>query len=107
MGSSISHFLFCEVQCDCFYVEVFDPFGLEFMHGDRYGSVFILLQVDIQLFKFHLLNMLSFFYFILLVSLSKIQVFLGMWIDTWVFDMIPLVFLSVFMSILGITVALW
>ncbi|ERE69856.1 hypothetical protein H671_6g16854 [Cricetulus griseus] len=27
---AISHFLFYEVQCGWIYVEVFDPFGLEF-----------------------------------------------------------------------------
>ena len=26
----ISHFLFCEVHCGWIYIEVFDPFGLEF-----------------------------------------------------------------------------
>ena len=25
-----SHFLFYEVQCSCLYVDIFDPFGLEF-----------------------------------------------------------------------------
>ena len=33
---------------------------LSFVHGDRYGSTFILLQVDIQLCQRHLLQMLSF-----------------------------------------------
>ena len=38
---------------------------LSFFHGDRYGSTFILLQVDIQLCQHHLLKMLSFFHCIL------------------------------------------
>ena len=29
---------------------------LSFVHGDRYGSIFILLHVDIQLCQHHLLN---------------------------------------------------
>ena len=33
---------------------------LSFVHGARYGSIFILLHVDIQLCQHHLLNMLSF-----------------------------------------------
>ncbi|CAO2631641.1 hypothetical protein LEMLEM_LOCUS21397, partial [Lemmus lemmus] len=35
---------------------------LSFVHGDRYGFIFILLHVDIQLCQHHLLNMLSFFH---------------------------------------------
>ena len=46
---------------------------LSFVHGNRYGSIFILLHVDIQLCQHHLLNMLSFFHFIFLASLSKIR----------------------------------
>ena len=46
---------------------------LSFVHGDRYGSIFILLHVDIQLCQHHLLNMLSFFYLVFFVSLSNIS----------------------------------
>ena len=46
---------------------------LSFVHGDRYGSTYILLQVDIQLCQHHLLNMLSFFHCIPLAPLSKIR----------------------------------
>ena len=46
---------------------------LSFVHGDRYGSIFILLHVDIQLCQHHLLNMLSFFHLIFFASLSKIR----------------------------------
>ena len=38
--------------------------NLSFVHGDRYGSIFILLHVDIQLCQHYLLNMLSFCHFI-------------------------------------------
>ena len=46
---------------------------LSFVHGDRYGSIFIFLHVDIQLCQHHLLNMLSFFHLIFFASLSKIR----------------------------------
>ena len=46
---------------------------LIFVHGDKYGSTFILLQVDIQLCQHHLLKMLSFFHCIPLAPLSKIR----------------------------------
>ena len=46
---------------------------LSFVHGDRYGPIFILLHVDIQLCQHHLLNMFSFFHFIFFASLSKIR----------------------------------
>ena len=55
---------------------------LSFVHGDRYGSIFILLHVIIQLCHHHLLNMLSFFHFFLL--LCQTQVFIGVWINIWV-----------------------
>ena len=44
---------------------------LSFVHGDRYGSIFILLQVDIQLCQHHLLKMLSFFHCIVLAPCRK------------------------------------
>ena len=67
-----------------------------FVHDDRYGSIFILVHVDIQLCQHHLLNMLSFSieYFLLL---CQNQVFIGVWIGIRVFDSVPLVLLSVFM----------
>ena len=33
VSKTIPHFLFYQVQCIWFYVEVFDPFGLEFCAG--------------------------------------------------------------------------
>ena len=42
-----------------------------------------------------------FFHFIFLASLSKNQVFIGVWIDIQVFDLVPLVLLSVFRPIPG------
>ena len=65
--------LFYQDQCGQIYIEVFNPFGLSFVHGDRYGSIFILLQGDIQLCQYHLLKMLSFFHCIILAPLSKIR----------------------------------
>ena len=54
---------------------------LSFVPGDRYGSIFILLHVDIQLCQYHLLNMLSFFHFIFFRFFVKNQAFVGVWID--------------------------
>ncbi|KAL6094026.1 hypothetical protein STEG23_003930 [Scotinomys teguina] len=48
------------VQCNWFYIEVFDPLGLEFVHGNRYGSILYLLHIDIELCQHHLLKILSF-----------------------------------------------
>ena len=45
--------------------------GVSFVHGDRYGSMFILLHVDNQLGQQHLLNMLSFFQLIFLLLCQK------------------------------------
>ena len=96
---STSHFLFFQVHCGQIYIEVFNPFGLEFCAWYRYGSIFIHLQVDIQLYEHYLLNMLSFFHCIILAPLSKNQVFIGFWVNIQVFDLIPLVIVSVFMPI--------
>ena len=68
-----SHFLLYRVQCGQICIELFNPFGLEFVHGDRYGSTCILFHFDIQLCQHHLLKMLSFFHCIILASLSKIK----------------------------------
>ena len=45
---------------------------LNFVHGHRYGTIFILLHVDIQFCQNHLLKKL-FFHCIFLASLSKIR----------------------------------
>ena len=44
---------------------------LSFVHGDRYGFIYILLQDGIQICQHHLLKILSFFHCIILASLSK------------------------------------
>jgi hypothetical protein len=54
-------------------LEVHNPLGLEFHEGGKYGSIFILLHVDIQLVLHHLLMILSFSYCMALASLSKIK----------------------------------
>ena len=46
---------------------------LSFKHGDRYGSIFVLLHVDMQLLLHHLLKIFSFLHCIILASLSKIR----------------------------------
>ena len=45
--------------------------NLSLVHGDKYGSFFILLHADIQLNQNHLLKMLSFFHCMSLASLEK------------------------------------
>ena len=71
---------------------------LSFVRGDRYGSIFILLHVDIQLCQHHLLNMLSVFPFDILCFFVKDQVFEDAWIDIY---SVPLVLLSVLLPIPG------
>ena len=74
------------------------PFGLGFCAW-KYGSICILLHVDIQLCQHHLLKML-FFPLYNFSFFVKNQVFIGVQINIQVFDLIPLVHLSVFMPIL-------
>ena len=72
-------------------------FDLSYIHWDRYGSICILLHVDIQLWQNHLLQMLSFFPLFNFVFFVKNQIFLVVWINIWVFNLISLVHQSVFM----------
>ena len=63
-------------------------FDLSFEHGNRYGSIFILLQIDIQLCQHHLLKMLSFFPLSAFGFFVKNQMFIGvglcqhLWFDS-------------------------
>ena len=94
-----------QVQSDRINADVFNPFGLEFCrdnlsyHGDRFGSTFILLQVDIQLCQHHLLKMLSFLPLYTFCSFVENQVFIGLWVNIRVFYSIPYVNFSVVMPI--------
>ena len=45
---------------------------LSFVQGDKYGSICVLLNAEIQWYQHHLLKMLSLFHCIFLASLSKI-----------------------------------
>ena len=64
---------------------------LSFVHGDRYGSIWILLHVNIQLCQHNLLKMLSFFYCTIFTSLSKIRCLLvcGLMSGLWFYFMCP------------------
>ena len=65
------HFLFCQVQCIWFYVEVFDPCELEFCAGWWVWICYIILHTALQFDKHHLLKMLFFIQFAFLGSLSN------------------------------------
>ena len=56
-----------------FMVRCLIHLDLNFVHGDRYGSIFTILHVDIQLYRHQLLNVLSFFHMKAFVSLPKIR----------------------------------
>ena len=51
---------------------------LSFVHDDRYGFIFILLQVDTQLCQHHLLKMLSFITLYIFCFFIKKQVFISL-----------------------------
>jgi hypothetical protein len=77
---------------------------LSFVLGDEYGSICIILQVDIQLEQHHSLKMFSYFPLYGFIFFIKNQVSLGVWGYLWVlFDsfgqlawlcLIPFIFLS-------------
>ena len=68
---------------------------LTLVQGDRNGSIHILLHDNHQLCQHHLLKMLSFFPLDGFSSLVKDQVTIGVWVHFWVFNSIPLIYLSV------------
>jgi hypothetical protein len=68
---------------------------LTLVQGDRNGSIRILLHDNHQLCQHHLLRMLSFFPLDGFSSLVKDQVTIGVWVHFWVYNSIPLVYLSV------------
>jgi hypothetical protein len=68
---------------------------LSFVQGDKNGSIRILLHDNPQLCQHLLLKMLSYFPLNGFSSLVKDQVTIGVWIHFWVFNSIPLIYLSV------------
>jgi hypothetical protein len=68
---------------------------LSFVQGDKNGTICILLHNDSQLSQYHLLKMLSFFPLDSVRSFVKDQVTIGVWARFWVFNSIPLIYLSV------------
>jgi len=68
---------------------------LSFVQGDKNRSICILLHVDLQLNQHHLLKMLSFFLLDGFSSFVKDQVIIGVWVNFWVFNSIPLIYLPV------------
>ena len=66
-GGNEDLFLFCSLL----FLRPLIHKDLSFVRGDRYGSIFIPLNVDIQLCQHHLLNMLSFLHLILFCFFIK------------------------------------
>ena len=97
MLQSTSHFLFCQVQCGRIYIEVYlIHLDLSFVHGDRYfhsstASHPVMPAPFVEeVFFLPLYNFGSF---------VENQVFIGLWINIQVFDLIPLFSISVFVLI--------
>jgi hypothetical protein len=67
---------------------------LTFLQGDKNGSIHILLHDNCQSCQHHLLKML-FFPLDGFSSFVKDQVTIGVWVDFWVSNSIPLIFLSI------------
>jgi hypothetical protein len=68
---------------------------LTLVQGDRNGPICILLHDNRQLCQHHFLKMMSFFPLDGFSFLVKDQVTIGVWVHFWVFNSIPLVYLSV------------
>jgi hypothetical protein len=68
---------------------------LTVVQGNKNGSIRILLHDNHQLCQHHLLKMLSFFPLNGFSSFVEDQLTIGVWVHFWVFNSIPLVYLSV------------
>jgi hypothetical protein len=73
---------------------------LSFVQGDKNGSIFTLPHVDRQLNLHHLMKMQSLFLLDGFSSFVNDQVTIGMWINFWVFNSIPFIYLPVTVLIL-------
>jgi hypothetical protein len=74
---------------------------LSFVQGDKNGSIRIFLHGDRQLSQQHLLKMLSYLRWMVLAPLSKIKCPYVCWVHFWVFNSIPLIYLSVILPVLS------
>jgi len=68
---------------------------LSFVHGDKNGSICILLHADLQSNHSHLLKMLYFFPLDGFSSFIKDQVTIGVCVHFWVANSFPLIYLPV------------
>ena len=69
--------------------------NLNFVQGDKNGSIYILLHANCQLNQHHFLKILCFFPLDGFSSFVKDQVIIGVWVHFWVFNSIPLIYLPV------------
>ena len=74
-------------------------FQFVFVYGVRKCSSFILLQVDDQFSKNHLLSRFSFPHYIIINSFVKDKVSIDAWIYLWAFYFVPLIYISVFVPV--------
>jgi hypothetical protein len=56
---------------------------LNFVQGDKYGSIFILLYIGTQLDQCHLLKMLSFFHSMLVYQKTSVHRSVSLFLDLW------------------------
>ena len=81
----------------CLVFKSLSHFEFIFVYGVRVCSNFIDLHVAVQLSRHHLLKRLSFFHYIFLHPLSKVDC--SMWIYFWALYSVPLIHMSFFVPI--------
>ena len=95
----IPHFLFYQINVSGFTLRFLIHLDLNFVLGDKYEPICILLHADIQLHQHHLLKMLFFPLYGFGFSVKN-QQSRGVWIYFWFFDSISLINLSIFVPVL-------
>lgn len=99
MFKAIPHFLFYQIQFIWFYVEVFDPFGLDFC-SRGYGWIYFYSSTFRHpVWPASFVEDTVFFQVCVCSFFIKNQLSLGVWIYVWVFNLIPLINMSLFVPI--------
>ena len=99
MLKDTSHFLFCQLQCNWIYVEVFDPLGLEFCAGQQIRIWLYSSTCHPPIMPAPCIEDTFLFPLYIFGFLVKSQLFIGMWIYIRVFYLISLICVSALMPI--------
>ena len=83
----------------CLLFESLSHFEFIFVYSMRMCSSFIDVHAAVQLSQHHVLKRLSFLHCKILPLLSKVKVYTGVWVCSWVLCFVSLIHMSVFVRL--------